>query len=129
MLIGAIGPILFHVTREQVFTFKDLALSRSIRFAEHKTLEGLAKLQHTGRELDSLSLNVVLASPSPSVVMMDALIASLLLLAGSGEEYPLVFGIRYWGMWVIESAVVNYKEFHGGKTWNAEVALTLKEYN
>lgn len=129
MLIGAVGPVLFTVTRDEVFTFTNLALKRSIRFAEHKTLDGLSRLQHTGRELDAVSLNVIIASASPTVIALDAAVIALLALAGTGDEYPLVFGIRYWGKWVIESADVSFKEFHMGKTWRAGIALSLKEYN
>lgn len=129
MIVGAIGPVLFSVTRQQVFTFTGLAQKRRARFAEHQVIEGLSRLQHLGRELDTLSLNVILASAEPTIVLLDAAVFALLHLAETGDEYPLVFGVRYWGKWVVTDADVSFREFHMGQTWRAGVALSLKEYN
>ena len=65
MYQGVLGTFFFTVTDMEVATFRDLKQQREIQFAEHKCVSGLPKVQHTGRNLDTLSLTVQLFPLTP----------------------------------------------------------------
>lgn len=129
MHIGSIGPVVFHVSNEELFTFRGLERSRSISFPAHQVMGGRPRLQHTGRELDTLSLSILLVHQAEALQTPDARIRLLLKLMNRGEQLALVFGVNYWGLWVINSARVSHREFHGGLTLRGSVDLNLTEYN
>ena len=124
MYQGVLGTFFFTVTDAEVATFRDLKQQREIQFAEHKCVSGLPKVQHTGRNLDTLSLTVQLFPLTPL-----ALTVALRELAVLGEEVPLVLGLTYYGLYVLKSVEVQHRIFHNGVTMSAEIALNLTEYN
>ena len=126
---GVFGVFPFTVTDEMVATFRNLKRSREIIFAEHKVVSGLPKIQHTGRELDSVTLQVIIHPILAAGLSVDARILALRLLAITGQELPLVLGFSYYGMYVLKSVNVNHTHIHNGSTWSATVDLTLLEYN
>ena len=88
MYQGVLGTFFFTVTDAEVATFRDLKRQREIQFAEHKCVSGLPKLQHTGRNLDTLSLTVQLFPLTPLALTVDMRIDALRELAVLGEEVP-----------------------------------------
>ena len=76
MYQGVLGTFFFTVTDMEVATFRDLKQQREIQFAEHKCVSGLPKVQHTGRNLDTLSLTVQLFPLTPLALTVDMRIES-----------------------------------------------------
>ncbi|WP_308776572.1 phage tail protein [uncultured Bilophila sp.] len=126
MYQGVLGTFFFTVTDAEVATFRDLKQQREIQFAEHKCVSGL---QHTGRNLDTLSLTVQLFPLTPLALTVDMRIDALRELAVLGEEVPLVLGLAYYGLYVLRSVETQHRIFHNGVTLSAEVSLNLTEYN
>lgn len=117
------------VTEDMANTFRELKRSRSIVYAEHKVVSGLPKLEHTGRELDTMSLQILLHPMIADALSVDARILALRTLALTGIQIPVVIGFGWYGMNVIKSVEVAHKIMHNGSTWSATVDLTLQEYN
>ena len=126
---GLLGVYPFTVTDDMVNTFRDLERNRSIVFAEHKCLSGLPKLQFTGRELDTMKLQILIHPIEEAGLSVDARLLALRLLAIQGLFLPLVLGMSYFGLYVIKGLDVKHKIFHYGITWSATVDLELQEYN
>lgn len=126
---GVFGVFPFTVTDEVVATFRNLQRSREIVFAEHKVVSGLPRLQHTGRELDTVTLQVIIHPIIADGLSVDARLLALRALSLKGQELPLVLGFSYFGMYVLKSVNVAHKHIHAGSTWSATADLTLKEYN
>ena len=112
MYQGVLGTVFFTVTDAEVATFRDLKQQREIQFAEHKCVSGLPKVQHTGRNLDTLSLTVQLFPLTPLALTVDMRIDALRELAVLGEEVPLVLGLTYYGLYVLKSVEVQHRIFH-----------------
>ena len=112
-----------------VATFRDLKRSRNIVYAEHKVVSGLPKIEHTGRELDTVSLQIIVHPIIADALSVDARVLALRLLAQTGQELPLVLGFMWYGLHVIQSVDVLHKHIHNGSTWSATVDLGLLEYN
>lgn len=116
MYQGVLGTFFFTVTDAEVATFRDLKQQREIQFAEHKCVSGLPKVQHTGRNLDTLSLTIQLFPLTPLALTVDMRIDALRELAVLGEEVPLVLGLTYYGLYVLKSVEVQHRIFHNGVT-------------
>ena len=129
MIVGSLGPVIFQVDHQHINTFKDLSRKRTVKNAKHDVLEGLPRLQHTGRDLDAITLTVVLERMRNYDHNPDTNIAALLALAAAGEEVPLVLGANYFSLWFLETVDVSHKMYHRGLTWRATVNLSLVEYN
>ena len=126
---GLLGLYPFTVDDDIINTFKELRRQREIVFAEHKCLSGLSKLQHTGRNLDTMTLQIQIHPIEEAGLSVDARLLALRLLAIQGLQLPLVLGFSYFGLYVIRSIDVAHKIFHHGTTWSATVDVTLQEYN
>lgn len=121
--------LLFHRDRRGGGDVPRPQAAAEIQFAEHKCVSGLPKVQHTGRNLDTLSLTVQLFPLTPLALTVDMRIDALRELAVLGEEVPLVLGLTYYGLYVLKSVEVQHRIFHNGVTMSAEIALNLTEYN
>lgn len=128
MYQGLFGVFPFIVSESDVCTFRDFRQSREYQFAEHKTLDGLSRLQHTGRNLDPLSLNVLIA-PLQGNFTVELRLRALDLLSRAGKELPLVIGLKYHGLYVLKSYDITRRQVHFGVTQSADIALSLLEYN
>lgn len=141
MIQGCIGEIDFTVSPLEVFTWRNMERKTAIRFGEHAVLEGVPRLQHTGRDLDTVTLAVVmdgglanntagkLLRGAANVPTCEQRIAALRDLAATGEEQPLVFGASYQGLWVLMAVNVTARVMQGARILRADVSLELKEYN
>lgn len=129
MQIGSLGEIFFEVSMADVFTIRSMDLKRSINFGEHAVMEGVPRLQHTGRKLDSMSLPIVMDAMLPGATPCEERIASLRELAATGKEQPLTFGQTYYGLWVLKDINVTARVMHGDRIFRADVTLELSEYH
>lgn len=141
MIQGCIGAIEFSVSPLEVFTWRNMERKSAARFGEHAVLEGVPRLQHTGRELDTVTLAVMmdgglannmageLARGVKKIPTCEQRIAALRELAATGEEQPLVFGAAWQGLWVITAVSVTARVMQGSRILRADVSLELKEYN
>lgn len=125
---GLFGVYPFTVTDIEVCTFRDLKQSREIAYAEHKALDGLPKLQRTGRNLDSVSFTVIIV-PNGLFSTVELRLRALEALSLLPTPLPLVIGLKYYGMYVLKSYEITRKQVHYGVCLSAEVALNLQEYN
>ncbi|WP_288956931.1 phage tail protein [uncultured Desulfovibrio sp.] len=128
MYQGLLGAFPFTVSELEVCTFRDLKVTREQVYAEHKTLAGLPKLQHTGRNLDPLSLAVQIV-PLTAVSTVGLRLCALAAVAESGDELALVIGLKYYGLFVLKSYEITHRQLHHGVTLAAEVQLSLMEYH
>lgn len=128
MYQGLLGVFPFTVSESEVCTFRDLKQSRELNYVEHKTLDGLSRLQHTGRSLDPVSFSVIIV-PLKGFSTVELRLAALNALARSGCELPLVIGLKYHGLYVLKSYEISRRQVHFGVCLSAEVSLSLMEYN
>ena len=128
MFQGLLGAFPFLVSELEVCTFRDLSFSRAQVYAEHKVVSGLPRLQHTGRDLDPVSLTVQIVPLTP-LSTVGARLRLLEALTASGDELPLVIGLRWYGLHVLKSCETTHRQIHFGVTLAAEVKLSLQEYN
>lgn len=129
MMQGCIGEVEFAVSPAEVFTWRSMERKRGIRFGEHSVLAGTPRLQHIGRELDTVSLAIVMDSALPGATPCERRIEELETLAEKGEEQALAFGATYQGLWVITAVSVTARAMQGSRILRADVTLELKEYN
>ncbi len=125
---GLYGVFPFTVSDSEVCTFRDLKRSRELVYAEHKALDGLSRLQHTGRNLDTVSFNVQIV-PLGITSTVELRLRALEALSLLGTELPLVIGLKYYGMFALKSYEILRKQIHYGVCLAAEVSLNLQEYN
>ena len=128
MYQGLLGVFPFTVSESEVCTFRNLKQSRELNYVEHKTLDGLSRLQHTGRSLDPVSFSVLIV-PLAGFSTVELRLAALNALARSGSEMPLVIGLKYHGLYVLKSYEISRRQVHFGVCLSAEVNLSLLEYN
>ena len=57
-VLGVFGTVPFICAFDKVFTFKDLARSRSVRWAKHDVIGQKPVLEWIGPELDRISLRL-----------------------------------------------------------------------
>lgn len=125
---GLFGAFPFTVSDSEVCTFRDLKRGRELAYAEHKALDGLPRLQHTGRNLDSVSFTVQIA-PLGTLSTVELRLRALEALSLLGLEMPLVIGLKYYGMFALKSYEITRRIIHYGVCLSAEVSLNLQEYN
>ncbi len=128
MYQGLLGLFPFTVSEAEVCTFRDLKVTHEQVYAEHKVVSGLPRLQHMGRNLAPVSLTDQIV-PLGDFSTVNLRLRALEGLTATGEEMPLVIGLRYYGMNVLKSFEVTHRQLHYGVTLSAEVALSLLEYN
>lgn len=128
MFQGLLGAFPFLVSAAEVCTFRDLSITRRQVYAEHKVVSGLPRLQHTGRDLDPVSLTVRLVPLTP-LSTVGARLRLLEALTASGGELPLVIGLRWYGLHVLASYEIAHRQLHYGVALAADVKLSLQEYN
>ena len=125
---GLYGVFPFTVSDSEVCTFRDLKRSRELAYVEHKALDGLSRLQHTGRNLDTVSLTIQIV-PLDIISTVELRLRALEALSLLGTQLPLVIGLKYYGMFVMKSYEILRKQIHYGVCLAAEVSLNLQEYN
>ena len=67
--------------------------------------------------------------PLSTVSTVNIRLRLLETLTASGEALPLVIGLKYYGLYVLQQYEVTHRQLHYGVTLSAEVQLSLLEYN
>lgn len=129
MKSGSIGDVAFETSDRDVFTFRGMSAKREMVFGEHSVLEGIPRLQHTGRKLDTMSLPVVIDASRPKAVPFLQRYNALVVMAGEGEHVPLVLGTSYMGEWVVNSVSLDSTVQHGDCVLCGTITMALTEYN
>ncbi len=124
--VGLFGNLPFLCSSAVTFTFKDLSVSRSSRWATHEIIGKKPVLEYIGPGLTEVTFNIQLNSMlgTPPLV---ALVGLKKMLEDRKAE-RLLIGPDYLGKFVIESIGETRKNHNSfGVCVSAEVSITLKE--
>lgn len=125
-VLGVFGTVPFICAFDKVFTFNDLARSRSVRWAKHDVIGQKPVLEWIGPELDRISLRLRFDTSLNVPPLLG--LTMLKRLTDGHEPHVLVIGGEYLGRFVIES-VSEERRFHtgAGVCIVAEASVELSE--
>lgn len=125
-LTGLFGKVPFVSSSAIVYTFKDLSVSRSARWATHEIIGKKPKLEYIGPGLTEVSFNIQLNSSLGTPPLVALIMLKKMLEKKQAER--LLIGPDYLGKFVIES-IGEERKYHNnlGICVSAEVSITLKE--
>ena len=127
--IGALGDIVFFVSRNQVKTFDGLKWDSSARYASHDRHMQETLLEFTGTDNDKISFSMYF-SVFLGVNPMDEIV-KLLNAERNGKVMPLVIGRKGYGRnkWVITKTSKDLERFDKkGNLLTAKVSVSLEAY-
>ena len=124
--VGIFGKLPFLCSSAVTFTFKDLSVSRSARWATHEIIGKKPKLEYIGPGLTEVSFNIQLNSSLGTPPLVALIMLKKMLEKKQPER--LLIGPDYLGKFVIES-ISEGRKYHNnfGICVSAEVGITLKE--
>lgn len=126
-MIGSFGKLTFEVSADKVKTFSGLSREHKATFASHEIINGAPLLQHTGRELQSVSFSMTFRADLG--VNPQEELDSLKKMITEAEPQKLFIGDVLMGQFVIENISETYNNIdRAGKIYAASVSITLKEY-
>lgn len=128
-VIGALGDIVFSVSRETVKTFSDMKWDSSAKYATHERHLKDVLLEFTGTDADTISFSVYFSAFLGVNPIQE--IAKLLDAERNGKVMRLVIGTKAYGKnkWVIEKTSKDLDRFDSnGNLLVAKVAISLKAY-
>jgi len=129
-MFGQLGLITFRMMKQPT----KMSSGQAITFAKHPVIRGKTKLQYTGQEPKTYSLEVRLHASFCDVDAELMKIEANALLSTSGlaymESLPFFLGSgKFLGNYVITNVARTYEEtFPDGRLLEVIVALTLEEY-
>lgn len=127
--IGALGEIVFSVSRNQVSTFDGLKWESSAKYATHDRHLKDVLLEFTGTDADRISFSMYFSVFLGIDPMTE--IIKLLNAERSGEVMRLVIGSKAYGKnkWVIEKTSKDLERFDNeGNLLIAKVNVSLVAY-
>lgn len=124
--VGLFGKLPFLCSSAVTFTFKDLSVSRSVRWATHEVIGKKPVLEYIGPGLTEVSFNIQLNSSLGTPPLVALIMLKKMLEKKQPER--LLIGPDYLGKFVIES-ISEGRKYHNnfGICVSAEVGITLKE--
>lgn len=124
--VGLFGKLPFLCSSAVTFTFKDLSVSRSTRWATHEIIGKKPVLEYIGPGLTEVSFNIQLNSMLGTPPL--AALIQLKEMLEKKQSERLLIGPDYLGKFVIES-IGEERKYHSnlGVCVSAEVSITLKE--
>lgn len=124
--VGLFGKLPFLCSSTVTFTFKDLSVSRSTRWATHEIIGKKPVLEYIGPGLTEVSFNIQLNSMLGTPPL--AALIQLKKMLEKKQAERLLIGPDYLGKFVIES-IGEERKYHNnlGICVSAEVSITLKE--
>lgn len=124
--VGLFGKLPFLCSSAVTFTFKDLSVSRSVRWATHEVIGKKPVLEYIGPGLTEVSFNIQLNSMLGTPPL--AALIQLKKMLEKKQPERLLIGPDYLGKFVIES-ISEGRKYHNnfGICVSAEVGITLKE--
>lgn len=124
--VGMLGSIPFVCSSAVVMTFRNLQISRSMRWATHEVIGKKPVLERIGPELVEVTFDVQLNSnlgmpPTAAIQLFRRML-------DKGEPQRLLIGPDYMGKFVIES-ISESQPYHTGFgiPVAATLSITLKE--
>lgn len=129
MIVGALGDIPFYVSRNMIFTPKNIQWSGAIRMNEHKRIGGATLVEWVGRDADTMSFELYLSSDLGVDVMQT--ISKLLTYERTAQAVILTVGEHTYGTyrWIIKSHTIKLGDINAaGVLISATVSLKLTEY-
>ena len=128
-LIGALGDITFHVSRNAIKTFDNMKWSSGAKYASHDVHLQAPKLEYTGIESDNISFDMsfsVFYGIDPVREINNIERARI-----AGEAMRLVIGNRIYGKkWVITKISKGLEGFDNrGNLLSAKINISLQAYN
>ena len=130
MQIGNFGSdLVFKVSDEQVLTFNNFSRTVKSKWVEHAGIDINPASEYVSRELDSISLTVVLSAELG--VKPRAMIEKLESLCKNGSVRTLVIGNKRVGSgsFYIEQISEAWDYIYSrGELWQATISISFKEY-
>lgn len=129
-MVGRFGDLRFSVSSDRVLTFNNLKITRGMKIAEHEVPWYKGRLEVTGENLDSVTLDVILradlgVSPRRQAENIRQ------LMHQKTANYLVVGGYKLMDRrCIITDMSEEWKNiYRNGKTYEIQVSLTFKEYN
>lgn len=129
MKVGCLGKIVFEVSEKTIQTINDVSWSGSVNITEHHRHLGDACTEFTGRNADTISLEIHLSAWLGVNPLKT--IHQIWEYERKGTAVPLVIGEQSYGKyrWLIKSHSTKLEKFdRGGNLLSATVSLNLIEY-
>jgi hypothetical protein len=128
-LIGALGDITFHVSRNAIKTFDNMKWSSGAKYASHDVHLQAPKLEYTGIESDNISFDMsfsVFYGIDPVREINNIARARI-----TGEAMRLVIGNKIYGRkWVITKTSKDLEKFDNhGNLLAVKINVSLQAYN
>jgi len=122
---GMFGRVGFIASDSAVFTYRDVSIKTSARFAKHDVLYRKPVLEYIGPESRTVSFSVLVhASLGVPPIIATQLLRSMV----GGKAYRLQLGPDYLGKFVLESVDESPRHHNGrGVPQFTELKLSLKE--
>lgn len=127
-MIGSLGRVIFSVSTNKVFTFKDFSKKAEARFHEHTVIARKPKLEYLGPGIGEISFNISLdqalgVSPAGEITKLE-------ILRDSGKAESLVIGGKFIALFVVTSITEAWKKVDNrGNLRAAELSISLREYS
>ncbi len=126
MSVGALGEVVFVVSREETRTLSQFYRSRRAEYAEHQILDQKPHLQFTGVGLFRVSFRIKLTA---GLCDPKEEAETLWKMQEAGKAYRLLLGIENMGRFAIEDMEEARKWVDPlGRPLVSEFSLSLKEY-
>ena len=129
-MVGRFGSLRFSVSSDRVLTFNNLKITRGMKTTEHDVPWYKGRLEVTGEDLDSATLDICLradlgVSPKKQAENIRQ------LMHQKTANYLVVGGHKLMDRRCIitdMSETWNYV-YRNGKVYEIQISLTFKEYN
>ena len=129
-MVGRFGSLRFSVSSDRVLTFNNLKITRGMKTTEHDTPWYKGRLEVTGEELDSATLDICLRADMGVNPRQQA--EKIRQLMHQKKANYLVLGGRK--LMDRRCIITNMSEqwnyiYRNGKVYEIQISLTFKEYN
>lgn len=129
-MLGSLGDIVFEVSDDKAFTFRNLKASTGAKYQTHERIGGAPLLERVSDEVDTLSFNIKISvfwgiDPAAEMQKIDE-------AKREGTLLRFILGKNQIGAyrWVITKADYTVKQVDNkGNILSADVSLSLSAYN
>ena len=128
-VIGALGDIIFSISKQKVYTFDKMKWDSSVRYAKHDRIGLETLLEFTGTDADTISFTMYFSVMLGINPIQE--ISKLLKAERDGEVMMLVIGPKAYGRhrWVITKSSRSLQKIDSaGLLIAAGVDVTLGAY-
>ena len=126
MSVGALGTVVFVVSREETRTLSQFTRSRRAEYVEHQIMDQKPHLQYTGVGLFKVNFKIKLTA---GLCNPKEEAETLWAMQEAGEAYRLLLGIENMGRFAIVDLEESRKwTDYMGRPLVMEMSLSLTEY-